>query len=68
VKVYELKKGDLITANGEVLEFIEIRGEKAVFYNEKGEEISFPDFYYIEEIGEIKNYSNKKESLTPSLF
>ena len=68
MKVYELKKGDLIITEGEILEFIEIRGEKAVFYNERGEEIEYPDFFYVEEIGELKSHSNHQDTLTPSLF
>ena len=69
LKVYELKKGDRLIHKDEIIEFEEIRGDKAIFYNEYGIEIEFPDFFDIEEIGEkIENGSKPKEDYTPSLF
>jgi len=68
VKVYELKKGDEIIKDGEVLEFIEIRGDKAIFINRYFEEISFPDYFDIDEIGEISSRVDYEDTLTPSLF
>jgi len=69
MKVYELKRGDKILYNDDVLEFCEIRGDKAIFYNELGMEIEFPGFLYIDEIGELIKSSNKEEDYsTPSLF
>ena len=68
MKVYELKKGDEIIKDGEVLEFIEIRGDKAIFINRYFEEISFPDYFDIDEIGEISSRVDYEDTLTPSLF
>jgi len=69
VKVYELKKGDTLIYNDEIIEFEEIRGDKAVFYNELGMEIEFPDYLDIDEIGELlTNHSFKEYDNTPSLF
>ena len=70
LKVYELKKGDKIIHNEEIITFEEIRGEKAVFYNEWGIEYQFPDFFNIDEIGEIKDSSNTSYETAnhPSLF
>jgi hypothetical protein len=70
VKVYELKKGDKLLSDGEILEFEEIRGDKAIFYNEWGIEFEFPDYLNIDEIGELlKENTNYQEELsTPSLF
>jgi hypothetical protein len=43
-KVYELIKGSLIKVEyGESIKFESIRGDKAIFYNEWGEEIEYPD-------------------------
>lgn len=68
-KVYELKKGMKIISDGDILEFDEIRGDKAIFYNEWGIEFEFPDYYDIDEIGEIYDESNlQRDSKTPSLF
>ncbi|NPA87366.1 succinyl-diaminopimelate desuccinylase [Caminibacter pacificus] len=68
-KVYELKKGMKIISDGEILEFEEIRGDKAIFYNDWGIEFEFPDYLDIDEIGEIYDETNRSEdSLTPSLF
>jgi len=69
-KVYELKKGTLLKLkNGDILEFEEIRGDKAIFYNEWGIEIEYPDYLDIDEIGEIvKKSSSYEENLTPTLF
>ena len=69
LKVYELKKGDKIIHNEEIITFEEIRGEKAVFYNEWGEEYTFPDFFYTEEIGEIlTSNTHRYEANHPTLF
>ena len=57
LKVYELKKGDKIIYNEEIIIFEEIIGEKAVFYNEWGERFEFPDFFYIDEIGSFLDNS-----------
>jgi len=69
VKVYELKKGTKILYEGEIIIFEEIRGERAIFYNEWGEEFEFPDFFYVDEIGEIKDsISYEKSEDYPTLF
>jgi len=69
VKVYELKKGDKIIHKEEILEFEEIRGDKAIFINERFEEKIFPDFLDIEEIGEFYETASFKVSFNaPSLF
>ncbi|QCT95359.1 succinyl-diaminopimelate desuccinylase [Caminibacter mediatlanticus TB-2] len=70
LKVYELKKGDKILSGDEILEFEEIRGDKAIFYTSFGIEIEYPDFLNIEEIGEFikEYYYYKEEDSTPSLF
>ena len=70
MKVYELKKGMQIEVDGEVIEFEEIRGEVAVFYTQYGNEIKYPNFIDIEEIGalisaDISSYSTKE---APTLF
>jgi len=39
----------------------------AIFYNEYQEEFKFPDFFYVEEIGEIYHPSKLKKDY-PSLF
>jgi len=68
-KVYELKKGMKLISNGEILEFEEIRGDKAIFYNEWGIEFEFPDYFDIDEIGEIYDETNTHlDTNTPSLF
>ncbi|WP_035003039.1 hypothetical protein [Lebetimonas sp. JH292] len=70
-KVYELKKGMLIkTAENEILEFDEIRGDKAVFYNDFGIEIEYPDYLDIDEIGEIIDSDSLKnpDTHSPTLF
>ena len=69
MKVYELKKGTQILHQGEIITFEEIRGEKAIFYNEYQEEFEFPDFFYVEEIGEIVKLENNSRSFnSPTLF
>lgn len=70
MKVYELKKGDKIISDGEILEFDEIRGDKAVFYNEWGIEFEYPDYLDVEEIGDFLHSQNdfSNHSSTPSLF
>ncbi|MEO1923767.1 MAG: succinyl-diaminopimelate desuccinylase [Nautiliaceae bacterium] len=69
MKVYELKKGDKIIHKEEILEFEEIRGDKAIFINEYFEEKIFPDFLDIEEIGEFYELTSFKVSFnSPSLF
>ena len=69
-KVYELKKGTLLKLeNGDIIEFEEIRGDKAIFYNEWGIEIEYPDYLDIDEIGEIiKKTSLYEEDSAPTLF
>jgi hypothetical protein len=69
-KVYELTKGTLIKLeNGEMIEFDTIIGDKAIFYNEWGEEIEYPDYIDIDEIGEIINLNSKSyEYSSPTLF
>jgi len=68
-KVYELKKGTKLLYNNEIIEFKEIRGEKAIFYNEWGKEFIFPDFLDIDEIGEIvSKKSTQKKFSYPTLF
>ncbi len=69
-KVYELKKGTKIFHNEEIITFEEIRGDKAVFYNEWGIEYIFPDFLDIDEIGEIIEdiYIYKPSENYPTLF
>jgi hypothetical protein len=70
-KVYELKKGMLIkTIENEILEFDEIRGDKAVFYNDFGIEVEYPDYLDIDEIGEIIDSDNLKnpDTSSPTLF
>ena len=66
-KVYELNKGDKIIYKEEILIFEEIRGEKAIFVNQYGEEFIFPDYLDIEEIGEVINKSSNKTNY-PTLF
>ena len=68
-KVYELKKGTKLIVDGEILEFDEIRGDMAIFYNDWGIEFEYPDYLDIDEIGEIYDESNPpRDDLTPSLF
>jgi hypothetical protein len=70
-KVYELTKGTLIKLeNGEIIEFEGIRGDTAIFYNERGDEIEYPDFLDIDEIGELVslNSSNHYKYSSPTLF
>ncbi len=69
-KVYELKKGTKIFYNDEIITFEEIRGDKAIFYNEWGIEYEFPDFFNIDEIGEIIEdiYILRQNENYPSLF
>jgi len=69
-KVYELKKGTKLLHNEEIITFEEIRGEKAIFYNEWGIEYEFPDYYDIDEIGEIIDsiYTVRDNEKYPSLF
>jgi len=41
----------------------------AIFYNEYQEEFKFPDFFYVEEIGEIVKLENNSHSFnSPTLF
>jgi len=69
-KVYELKKGTKLFYNNEIITFEEIRGDKAIFYNEWGIEYEFPDFFNIDEIGEIVEniYTLKHSDNYPTLF
>lgn len=69
-KVYELKKGTKLFYNNEIITFEEIRGEKAIFYNEWGIEYEFPDFLNIDEIGEIVEsiYTIRQNENYPTLF
>ncbi|WP_457561371.1 succinyl-diaminopimelate desuccinylase [Caminibacter sp.] len=69
MKVYELKKGTKIIHKEEILEFEEIRGDRAIFYNEWGIEIDFPDFLDVDEIGEIAEvYEYREDENFPTLF
>jgi hypothetical protein len=69
VKLYELKKGQKVLHKDEILEFEEIRGEVAIFYNEWGIEIEFPDYLDVEEIGELIQESIYQENEDyPTLF
>jgi hypothetical protein len=69
-KVYELKKGMQILVDDEILEFEEIRGDKAIFYNSWGIEIEYPDYLDIDEIGVLvtSDTFTKPGLSTPSLF
>jgi len=68
-KVYELKKGMQLLVDDEILEFEEIRGDKAIFYNSFGIEVEYPDYLDIDEIGILVDETiNYKDKLTPSLF
>ncbi len=69
-KVYELKKGMQILVDNEILEFEEIRGDKAIFYNSWGIEIEYPDYLDIDEIGILLTGDMKipEDRLTASLF
>ena len=70
MKVYELKKGMQLLVDDEILDFEEIRGDKAIFYNSFGIEVEYPDYLDIDEIGILldKKVNYKKDELTPSLF
>lgn len=70
-KVYELKKGmQILVDEEEVLEFEEIRGDKAIFYNSWGIEIEYPDYLDIDEIGILLTGEMRipEDRLTASLF
>jgi hypothetical protein len=69
-KVYELQKGMQILVDDEILEFEEIRGDKAIFYNSWGIEIEYPDYVDIDEIGILltENIKVTRETATPALF
>jgi len=70
-KVYELKKGmQILVDEDEILEFEEIRGDKAIFYNTWGIEVEYPDYLDIDEIGILLTGDMKipQDRLTPSLF
>jgi len=70
-KVYELKKGmQILIDNDEIIEFEEIRGDKAIFYNSWGIEIEYPDYYDIDEIGLLLTgeIQVNPDRLTASLF
>ncbi|ACM92922.1 hypothetical protein NAMH_0592 [Nautilia profundicola AmH] len=69
-KVYELKKGMQILVDDEILEFEEIRGDKAIFYNSWGIEIEYPDYLDIDEIGILLTGEVKvsEDRFTASLF
>ena len=68
--MYELKKGMQILVDDEILEFEEIRGDKAIFYNSWGIEIEYPDYLDIDEIGILLTGENQipKDTSTASLF
>jgi len=69
--VYELKKGMQILVDDEILEFEEIRGDKAIFYNSWGIEIEYPDYLDIDEIGVLvtsDTFTSQPSLSTPSLF
>ena len=70
-KVYELKKGmQILVDEDEILEFEEIRGDKAIFYNMWGIEVEYPDYLDIDEIGILLTGEMKiqQDRLTSSLF
>ena len=70
-KAYELKKGMQILVDDEILEFEEIRGDKAIFYNSWGIELEHPDYLDIDEIGILitnSNINTIKDTSTASLF
>ncbi|MEO1927468.1 MAG: succinyl-diaminopimelate desuccinylase [Nautiliaceae bacterium] len=67
-KVYELKKGAQLLVDDEIIEFEEIRGDKAVFYNSWGIEIVYPDYLDIDEIGVLVEEVKEETIKTPSLF
>jgi len=69
-KVYELQKGMQILVDDEILEFEEVRGDKAIFYNSWGIEIEYPDYLDIDEIGILLTGDMKvtQETATPTLF
>ena len=67
-KVYELKRGTELIRDGEIIEFVEIRGDKAVFINSYYEELIFPDYLDIDEIGELNTKAKEEDLATPSLF
>ena len=70
-KVYELKKDmQILVDEDEILEFVEIRGDKAIFYNRGGIEVEYPDYLDIDEIGILLTGDMKipQDRLAPSLF
>jgi len=70
-KVYELKKGMQILVDDEILEFEEIRGDKAIFYNSWGIEVEYPDYLDIDEIGILITHDTlhtQSDYSAPSLF
>ena len=60
----------ILVDEDEILEFGEIRGDKAIFYNSWGIEIEYPDYLDIEEIGILLTEKIKipQDKLTSSLF
>jgi len=70
-KVYELQKGmQILIDDDEIIEFDEIRGDKAIFYNSWGIEIQYPDYLDIDEIGILLTGDMRipEDRLTASLF
>jgi len=70
-KVYELQKGmQILIDDDEIIEFEEIRGDKAIFYNSWGIEIEYPDYLDIDEIGILLTGDMRipEDRLTASLF
>jgi len=67
-KVYELKKGMKIKVEEEIIELKEIEGEYAIFYTSYGEEIKYPDFFDIDEIGELIYTNIQRVEKNPTLF
>jgi hypothetical protein len=59
-----------ILVDDEILEFEEIRGDKAIFYNSWGIEIEYPDYLDIDEIGVLLtgNVNSYQDKATASLF
>ena len=60
----------LLVGEDEILEFEEIRGDKAIFYNAWGIEVEYPDYLDIDEIGILLTGDMRipENRLTASLF
>ena len=60
----------ILIDDDEIIEFEEIRGDKAIFYNSWGIEIEYPDYLDIDEIGILLTGDMRipEDRLTASLF